>query len=407
VDGANNLATSGDFTFTTAAADTTPPVISAVAAGSVTKARATISWTTDEASDSQVEYGTTTAYGSSTTLYTADGHEPQSGHLGAGAQHAVPLPREEQDAANTWPPRPTSTFTTTNAAPLNSLALSGTGYAEAPNATELNITGDWTLEAWFRDETPGGYNHEVSYIAMKGNTDNTRRRPSCSASPGTASSLASGRAGPTTNMTASLVGVSANAWHHAAAVFVASNASGHHLSRRRAGRAGRPRRSDHDGQRPAGGDRGATAAARRPGGASSTTVRIWNVARTGAQIAANYQAELASPPTGLVGNWKFNDGSGTTATDSTTTPQNANLVGGATWSTDNPSLARRAMGSTAAERHVDVRSTARVTRPRDGALEAEATFPIVLFSNSVVMGGMEEHVIQLARGLKARGFPVP
>jgi len=64
------------------------------------------------------------------------------------------------------------------------------------------------------------------------------------------------------------------------------------------------------------------------------------------------------------------------------------------------------MGSTAAERHVDVRSTARVTRPRDGALEAEATFPIVLFSNSVVMGGMEEHVIQLARGLKARGFPV-
>src|SRR6185295_10318243 len=64
------------------------------------------------------------------------------------------------------------------------------------------------------------------------------------------------------------------------------------------------------------------------------------------------------------------------------------------------------MGSTAAERHIDVRSIARVTRPLDGALEAEATFPIVLFSNSVVMGGMEEHVIQLARGLKARGFPV-
>jgi len=65
------------------------------------------------------------------------------------------------------------------------------------------------------------------------------------------------------------------------------------------------------------------------------------------------------------------------------------------------------MGFTAADRrHIDVRSTDRVTRPLDGALEAEATFPIVLFSNSVVMGGMEEHVIQLARGLKARGFPV-
>src|SRR5678815_2205527 len=64
------------------------------------------------------------------------------------------------------------------------------------------------------------------------------------------------------------------------------------------------------------------------------------------------------------------------------------------------------MGSTAAERHIDVHSTARVSRALDGPLEAEATFPIVLFSNSVVMGGMEEHVIQLARGLKARGFPV-
>jgi hypothetical protein len=47
--------------------DTTPPVISSVAA-SVTASSATISWNTNEPADSQVEYGTTTAYGSSTTL---------------------------------------------------------------------------------------------------------------------------------------------------------------------------------------------------------------------------------------------------------------------------------------------------------------------------------------------------
>jgi len=57
---------SGDFTFTTLAAPT--PVISNVLAGSITSSGATITWSTDQASSSQVEYGTTTAYGSMTTL---------------------------------------------------------------------------------------------------------------------------------------------------------------------------------------------------------------------------------------------------------------------------------------------------------------------------------------------------
>ena len=48
--------------------DTTPPVISNVAAGGINLYSATINWNTDENSDSQVEYGTTTAYGQSTIL---------------------------------------------------------------------------------------------------------------------------------------------------------------------------------------------------------------------------------------------------------------------------------------------------------------------------------------------------
>ncbi len=48
--------------------DVTPPAISAVATSSITSSGTTISWTTNEASDSRVEYGTTTAYGSMTTL---------------------------------------------------------------------------------------------------------------------------------------------------------------------------------------------------------------------------------------------------------------------------------------------------------------------------------------------------
>jgi hypothetical protein len=51
-----------------ASPDTTPPTISSVASSSVTSTGATITWTTNEASDTQVEYGATTSYGSSTTL---------------------------------------------------------------------------------------------------------------------------------------------------------------------------------------------------------------------------------------------------------------------------------------------------------------------------------------------------
>jgi hypothetical protein len=49
----------------------TGPVISAIAASGITTSGATVTWTTDEAADSQVEYGTSAAYGNATTLATA------------------------------------------------------------------------------------------------------------------------------------------------------------------------------------------------------------------------------------------------------------------------------------------------------------------------------------------------
>src|SRR2546427_3408478 len=48
--------------------DNAPPVISSMSASGITSSSATISWTTDETSDSQVEYGTTTADRKSTRL---------------------------------------------------------------------------------------------------------------------------------------------------------------------------------------------------------------------------------------------------------------------------------------------------------------------------------------------------
>src|SRR2546422_2307 len=64
-DAAGNTASSAAVSVTV---DNTPPLISTVSASSISSSGATITWVTNEASDSQVDYGPTTAYGSSTPL---------------------------------------------------------------------------------------------------------------------------------------------------------------------------------------------------------------------------------------------------------------------------------------------------------------------------------------------------
>jgi hypothetical protein len=66
-DAAGNLAVSEDYVFRTLP-DTTPPMIGSIVVSGQTGTEATVTWTTDEASDSQIEYGTTTAYGGVTSL---------------------------------------------------------------------------------------------------------------------------------------------------------------------------------------------------------------------------------------------------------------------------------------------------------------------------------------------------
>jgi hypothetical protein len=98
-------------------ADTTPPVISGVGAGSVTSSGATISWSTDEASDTQVEYGTTTAYGSATTLDTSMtvSHSQAISGLAPGTLYHYRV--RSRDAAGNLASSADFTFTTTTASP--------------------------------------------------------------------------------------------------------------------------------------------------------------------------------------------------------------------------------------------------------------------------------------------------
>jgi outer membrane protein assembly factor BamB len=109
-DSSGQLTASGDFTFTTAPV---PPNISAVQESGLTGTGATITWSTDTKSDSQVEYGTSTAYGSfsspDSTLVTA--HSViLSGLLGNITYHFAVLSRDVYGQLST---SPDFTFSTT------------------------------------------------------------------------------------------------------------------------------------------------------------------------------------------------------------------------------------------------------------------------------------------------------
>jgi hypothetical protein len=108
------LGTSGDQTFTTAIPP--PPVISNVATSGIGATSATVTWTTDTASDTTVQYGTTTAYGSSASSATRVTSHSQalSGLTASTLYHYRVL---STDAFGQTTTSGDGTFTTTNAPP--------------------------------------------------------------------------------------------------------------------------------------------------------------------------------------------------------------------------------------------------------------------------------------------------
>ncbi len=105
--------------------DTTAPVILAIATGAITGNSATITWTTNEASTTQVEFGLTMAYGSLTTLDSAlmlSHSVALSGLVGSTTYHF--RVRSRDDAGN-LATSADGTFTTTDGTVLVASTSSG------------------------------------------------------------------------------------------------------------------------------------------------------------------------------------------------------------------------------------------------------------------------------------------
>lgn len=94
-------------------ADTAAPVLSAIGTGSLTASGAVIGWTTNETADSQVDFGTTTAYGSTSVLATtlATTHSVTLSGLAAATTYHFRV-RSRDAAGNTAVSQVDRTFTT-------------------------------------------------------------------------------------------------------------------------------------------------------------------------------------------------------------------------------------------------------------------------------------------------------
>jgi RHS repeat-associated protein len=223
-------------------------------------------------------------------------------------------------------------------AAAHSLGLNGSSaYAEVASAPDLNLVGDWTIELWFKDESPEGYFHLPRMLLTKGDPLVDQQVPygMLIAFDVLAVGERSGDGGRLLTYNLAQHHVSAGAWHHVAASLQSSSGvlalylDGVLVAQRSArtdGRVGngRPLRIGRDGF----------------GGANwrgkLDDVRLWNVAVSADAIHADYLSELGGPQAGLVANWRFDESSGSVAQDSGSGDHMATLIGGASFSTDVP-----------------------------------------------------------------------
>ncbi|HXN05662.1 MAG TPA: fibronectin type III domain-containing protein, partial [Nitrospiria bacterium] len=146
-DGSGALSVSGDNTFTTTS--NPGPVISAIAASNITTSVATINWTTNVSANSQVEYGTTTAYGSLTTLDATlvTGHSQILSGLLAGTIYHFRV--RSADGSGALSVSGDNTFTTTNPPPVISAIT-------ATNIGASSVTINWTTNVLANSQVESG-----------------------------------------------------------------------------------------------------------------------------------------------------------------------------------------------------------------------------------------------------------
>ncbi|MBI5134824.1 fibronectin type III domain-containing protein [Candidatus Uhrbacteria bacterium] len=152
-DAAGNVSASGDVTLTTRAApDITAPIISDVNVSATTDHSATIQWTSNEGATSQVLYGTTASYGSSTTIDSSLTTSHSVALSGLAANTTYHYQVKSVDGSGNISTSADATFTTA-------------GDATAPTISNLVVTNVARTTAIVRWTTSEPATSKVSYSA--------------------------------------------------------------------------------------------------------------------------------------------------------------------------------------------------------------------------------------------------
>lgn len=147
--------------------DVTAPVISGVSATGITQAAATVNWTTDEAADGQVEYGTSTAYGLSSSLVTATSTAHSVSLTGITASTTYHYLVKSKDDAGNLATSTDYTFTTLAPTATTTAAVAVKVKVE-PRTLNTKTKGKW-IEAEVK--FPQGYDAsaiDISSIKLNG-----------------------------------------------------------------------------------------------------------------------------------------------------------------------------------------------------------------------------------------------
>src|SRR5262249_33474071 len=163
----------------------------------------------------------------------------------------------------------------------------------------------------FKDQNPSGYNHSDAFLLMKGDSNQESEAPYFMEIAW--NQLVVGQRTNWVNYTVAYNlgtnNVTANAWHHVAATYVASSRTVTiYLDGTRVAQGALSARTTVGNSLPLSIGRNGSVGNNWNG--KLDDVRIWNVARSASDISTNMASQYIGTPSGLVSNWYFDDASG-------------------------------------------------------------------------------------------------